>query len=280
MTFNRVMILDVPVLHQGYLKLFERVSSMAPSLYLPDAELVAELAFLEPEIRAIDPEVMRGLIESLNYFDDVRVLHLADIHNLTNCAIVTVDEGVSHRLVDRYYPGSEVIYENWFLRWDESNVTSQEPVGHDEVSDDPESHRLMALAEEQAERSADWWRQVGGVIVFDAAHKEHLLGHNQHVPSQLMPYVNGDPRDSIEAGTYSELSTALHLEQGFIAEAARRGLALEGASLYVTVFPCPACAKMIAYSGIKTVYFKSGHASLDGQTIMHARGVKLVLVRP
>ncbi len=135
----------------------------------------------------------------------------------------------------------------------------------------------MGLARTESTKTSDWWRAVGGVLVKDR--DVTLAEHNHHVPSDHTPYANGDPRDVVEAGTDSHIATAMHAEQSIIVAAARRGIALEGASLYLTVFPCPVCAKLVAYSGIKKVYFGSGHASLDGETILKANDVELFRVK-
>jgi dCMP deaminase len=273
---SSILMLYVPVIHRGYLRFFEKHRDNVYALYLPGAALVERLTFLEPEIRAIEPSTAQHLIRSLNLFHEVRVMDVVNMPSLTGKTIISADEGFSRRLVETYFPENDAIYDPFFLRWDEANVTSQQPVDYDASSDDLFDLRMMERAREESTQSGDWWRQVGGVLVRDG--EELLTGFNHHVPSQHTPYMNGDPRDSIAAGQHSELSTALHFEQGLIAEAARLGIGLEGTSLYLTAFPCPVCAKMVAYSGIKTVYFGSGHASLDGQTIMQARGVRLVYV--
>ena len=48
---------------------------------------------------------------------------------------------------------------------------------------------------------------------------------------------------------------ALHSEVDAICKAASRGLKLEGATIYVTRYPCEACARAIGVSGIKKVYY-------------------------
>jgi len=53
---------------------------------------------------------------------------------------------------------------------------------------------------------------------------------------------------------------------------------LSGADFYVTVFPCPDCTKLIAFSGVKRLFFKGGHASLDGVDILKAKGVEIIKV--
>lgn len=48
---------------------------------------------------------------------------------------------------------------------------------------------------------------------------------------------------------------SLHSEIDAITQAARYGYPLDRATLYVTRYPCEACARAIVNSGIKTVYY-------------------------
>jgi len=75
-----------------------------------------------------------------------------------------------------------------------------------------------------------------------------------------------------------ELATGFHAEVSLIAEAARRGIPLEGADMYVTVFPCPPCSKVVAHSGIKNLYVGGGNSILDAQEVMRAAGVNIIFV--
>lgn len=52
---------------------------------------------------------------------------------------------------------------------------------------------------------------------------------------------------------------SVHAEQNAICEAARMGLALNGATLYVKMTPCYTCAKMIINTGIKRVVCSQDH---------------------
>ncbi|NCS97095.1 MAG: deoxycytidylate deaminase, partial [Candidatus Pacebacteria bacterium] len=86
---------------------------------------------------------------------------------------------------------------------------------------------------------------------------------------------DSDPRNSFHKGEHIELSTAIHAEAALIADAAKKGISLEGTQLYVTTFPCPACAKLIACSGITKLYFSEGYSMLDGEKILNDAGVLL-----
>jgi dCMP deaminase len=88
----------------------------------------------------------------------------------------------------------------------------------------------------------------------------------------------GDPRSNFNKGVHYEISTAAHAEARLIARAAREGIATEGAVLYVTDFPCPPCAKLIAAAGIAKLYSRRGYAVLDGNDVLEAAGVEIALV--
>jgi dCMP deaminase len=75
-----------------------------------------------------------------------------------------------------------------------------------------------------------------------------------------------------------ELSTATHAEARLIAQAAREGTSTKSAVMYVTDFPCPPCAKLIAAAGIAKLYFRTGYAVLDGEDVLAAAGVEVVQV--
>jgi dCMP deaminase len=63
----------------------------------------------------------------------------------------------------------------------------------------------------------------------------------------------------------------IHAEQNAILYAAKNGASLEGGTLYVTLAPCLACAKVIYTMGIKKVIFKDSYAVYKG--LAHEEGV-------
>ncbi len=52
-----------------------------------------------------------------------------------------------------------------------------------------------------------------------------------------------------------DLCLCVHAEQAAIAEAARRGLAIEGCSAYVTLRPCLTCLVLMLDAGVAEVFF-------------------------
>jgi dCMP deaminase len=101
---------------------------------------------------------------------------------------------------------------------------------------------------------------------------------NEHLPHPLSAYAAGDPRSNFFKGVHLELSTATHAEARLIADAARRGIATQGAVVYVTDFPCPPCAKLLAAAGVSRLYFRTGYAVLDGRDVLEAAGVEIIRV--
>jgi dCMP deaminase len=170
-----------------------------------------------------------------------------------------------------------VVFERTFLRWDRGWAQAQRPAGYDGVVAAGEVARdLTRLAVVAAEHSSDWWRQVGAVAVRDG--EVLAAAYNRHHPTEYSPYLDGDPRNEFSRGVRIDLSTALHAEAAVVARAARDGLPLAGAELYVSTFPCPGCARLVAEAGFARCYFAGPYSLLDGDAVLRAAGVELLWV--
>lgn len=244
----RVAVLYIPVIHEGYLRFFKKYAESVEALYVVGAELVKEHTFLEREIRALDPKIVQSLVTSLGLFQDVRLLDKTSAASLnsSDCEVITADEQISKRIAAAYFPNAKLTTDAIFLRWDEANVNSQKMPENVPVTTDAFDVSMIDRGAELAKESSCWWRHVGGIIVKDG--QVVLEAWNAHVPSPHANYAHGDPRDVVAAGTNPEIATTMHAEQRLITEAAKKGMSLEGTSLYTTVFPCAMCAKQVAYS--------------------------------
>lgn len=68
----------------------------------------------------------------------------------------------------------------------------------------------------------------------------------------------------------------VHAEQNAICQAARRGIALDGATLYCRMTPCRTCAMLIINCGIKRVVCeRKYHAGSESEELFRQAGVKL-----
>ncbi len=79
-------------------------------------------------------------------------------------------------------------------------------------------------------------------------------------------------------GTYSEHCVrTVHAEQNAICQAAKRGIPINGATIYVRMTPCPVCAKMIANCGIKRVVCqRKYHDRAEAERIFSRSGIALI----
>ena len=67
-----------------------------------------------------------------------------------------------------------------------------------------------------------------------------------------------------------------HAEQNAICQAAKRGISVDGATVYCRMTPCPVCAKLIINCGIKRVVCQSRyHDGAEAERLFKKCGVKL-----
>ena len=262
----------VPVLHEGYRRFLDRHARGKP-VHVIGRSLHEDYRPLAKDIRALDPEDAAGAIDALGIASSVSVLDEEGAAALAaeGLRLILPAEDVSYRVVERFFPRSEVLYDTVFLRWDKTKtVQLLRPAARE--AEDP----LAVAAEFAASTSVDWWRQVGAAIRFATGEVRSVA--NVHEPHELSPYAAGDPRSNFSKGVHLELSTATHAEAALIAGAARDGIATEGAVMYVTDFPCPPCAKLIAGAGIARLYFREGYAVLDGEEVLRHAGTEVVRI--
>jgi dCMP deaminase len=265
----------VPAYHQAYAAFFAK--NKGP-IYILDTSLVKELyPKAERDIRAVPARDMAMLLSGL--WADVHVLDTDTLASLGISPIAMPDEDISHLFAKKYLPGKKVTFVPTHLRWDGWGATKETPIPPDRIVSVRQLDRaLMARALAVAQKSPDWWRQVGAVVA--RASKPILIGHNR--PNYSDAYslnAMGDPRSHFDAGVSYDLTTAEHGEAYLIGLAARKGLSLNGAHMYVTTFPCPTCAKLIATAGIKKVYYAEGYSLVDAEEVLRDAGVEIILVK-
>jgi len=271
------LICLVPVIHIKYLDLFKKYPK---NLYVLGTSLLKkwpEFKKLERDLRRVDPYLIATFIKNSNIVENVKVLELENLNELKNYKIILPKEDISQWLYENYFKKNEIIFEDIFLRWNKLISTQELEVNPDRKITEEEFHKEMILkTKELAKKSANWWRQLGVLLVKDG--KILCEAFNKHVPTQENISVYGDLRMCFDAGENYQLSNSIHGEALLIANCAKKGIATENSDLYVTVFPCPTCAKLIAESGIKRVFYTSGYSLSDAEDIFKAYDIELVLV--
>jgi dCMP deaminase len=110
----------------------------------------------------------------------------------------------------------------------------------------------LNIAKLVAERSKANRKKVGAVLV-----------KNKNIVSFGW---NGTPsgfNNACEDDNNCTLSLVVHAEANAICKAAKMGLSIEGADLYLTLSPCIECIKLIIQSGIKRVIFSEKYRDFE-----------------
>jgi len=269
----------VPVIHRGYEQVLEKLGPGGNVLLLGDS-FAAQYPVIRKEIRALPPARVAAYLVAVHPELDVDVVEVADLYESVRGPILLVpDERLMRDIVKKYKltKRADVRFERTFLRWDRKWAELSEPADlFPRLADAGDVARLARQATQLAAGSSDWWRQVGAMAVRDG---EVLAAEiNSHLPSDYSPYVVGDPRNEYSKGVRADLSTALHAEAAVVADAARRGVSLAGADLFVSTFPCPACARLVAAAGIARCFFTSGYSELGGREVLASAGVAVHFV--
>lgn len=281
----KALIAYIPVWHAGYQQMIDSVIDRIDSVLIVDPTwartISPDLDYLRKEVRALTPMTLHKLLDKLYPQISSTILDeqtLAELSVNEFESIIAPEEDVSRIVVDKFFSNVPVEYLPVFLRWDRAKATEEKPVVVEStISANEFTKQMFTEAYSVAELSSDWWRHVGAVlakadvVLFSAA--------NRHKPTDSTPYVVGDVRQLFQQGEYMNYSTAEHAEAAVIAEAARRGVATESSSLYVTTFPCPYCARLIAHAGITKLYFTEGYATLDGEALLKQVGVEIIEVK-
>lgn len=282
---TRIAIVYVPVLHKGYVDFFDMLAAQGVStLYLISDEVLASYEAFDylnrkDRIRAVPVPLMRELLLSratlaVELFDTTTARTIAE----SGAEIHMPREDISRHIAEIYFPNTNIVYHDVFVRRHTENVGEDKiPDIENSISSSQLQKKIFGRIHEEAEKSADWWRQVGAALV--VANEIVFIAHNEHMPDEQLPNMIGDARSLFKKGIHINYVTSAHAEISVIAEAAKRGIPTDGAELYVTDFPCPYCARAIAKSGIKKVYFEKGYAVLDGDIFLKEEGVEVVQVK-
>jgi dCMP deaminase len=105
----------------------------------------------------------------------------------------------------------------------------------------------MGIATLLSARSSCERLKVGCVLVSSGEHRNRIVaaGYNGFLPG--LPH-----RSKVRNG--HEQAT-VHAEQNAVADAARRGVSVEGSTAYVTHYPCINCAKILLAAGIRRILY-------------------------
>lgn len=132
---------------------------------------------------------------------------------------------------------------------------------------------FLQMAKQAATRATCDRKLVGAVIVRDKS----VLATGYNGSIRGLPHC--DEVGHLMIGGHC--ARTVHAEVNAVAQAARNGTRVEGATIYVTAFPCLGCMKMIANAGIaKVVYDEIYRLDRTAVEMATAAGIELVPPAP
>ena len=121
---------------------------------------------------------------------------------------------------------------------------------------------FMSIAETIALRSIDPNTQVGAVLV-DSSNRVISLGYNGMPAGMNFSHI--EIEDKNRYMIHAEMNSLLQVDD-------RRRL--EGATCYVTLFPCQNCAQALAQAGIKRVVYRDYRDYPASKRIFEVKNIK------
>ena len=79
----------------------------------------------------------------------------------------------------------------------------------------------------------------------------------------------------VPSGQRHEICRGLHAEQNAIIQAARYGINIAGATIYVNTQPCVVCAKMLINAGIDELVYQNPYPDELAMSMLEEAGMKL-----
>ncbi len=138
---------------------------------------------------------------------------------------------------------------------------------------------FMSVAQLISRRATCTRGHIGAVIVRD--HSILSTGYNG-APAGL-PHCNEINckiyRSTHPDGTVEEnCVNTIHAEINAIAQAAKHGVSIKDADIYITASPCIHCLKVLINVGIKTIYYDKPYKIEHIEELLRLSGIRLVQV--
>lgn len=284
-----LIIGEFSVFHRGYTEFLHNTAGKGEDCIffagILGKSLIKKLTAMEEDIRNISFDDKKRIINSYLNIKKFLILEKGNFMDQIDgidpekIIILTGDKSEDFAKIYLSEPDlkKKIQYSDIRLRWQNSKVLEFKKEASKLSKDELESHKkFMTEAFKEAEQSKCWWRQVGAVTVKN--NKIISRGFNQMLPNEDECYKIGCVRDSIAPGKSPEICSVTHAEATIVSLAAKKGLPLEGATLYVTHFPCPACAKLVALAGFKRIVYARGSSVFDGERVIASKGIDIIKI--
>ena len=139
-------------------------------------------------------------------------------------------------------------------------------------------NKYMEEAKRQSEMSTCLRRRVGAVVVKD----DNVLikGYNKGTKGIKSCIDVGCIRNklNIPHGERREICRYICAEQVIVSDAARRGISLNDACIYITSYPCSICAKLLINAGIKKIICMNSYKDKLSEYFIKKAGVEIEII--
>ena len=128
---------------------------------------------------------------------------------------------------------------------------------------------FMNIAIEVATRSTCDRKNVGAVIV----REKTILSTGYNGSIKGLPHCDEVGCEMVDG----HCARTTHAEANAIVQAAKNGVRIDSAEIFVTASPCYNCFKLIANAGIKKIYYYEFYR--DERILEHAKKAKIQLLK-
>ena len=138
---------------------------------------------------------------------------------------------------------------------------------------------FMNIAAMVAERATCTRAKIGAVIVKDknivaTGYNGAPAGHPHCTEVGCLVYVSRNPDGDEEENCFR----TIHAELNAVAQAAKHGTAIEGASIYITASPCYHCLKTLMNTGVARVCYAKPYKIHRIAELLQYSGVEFIHV--
>jgi dCMP deaminase len=131
----------------------------------------------------------------------------------------------------------------------------------------------MSIADQVAGRATCMRRSIGAVLVKDK--RILATGYNGTASGLAHCEQVGCIREqrNIPSGSRHELCRGIHAEQNAVIQAAKYGIAMNGATAYCTHQPCVLCAKILLNAGVVEIVYREAYPDPLSEAMLAEAGL-------
>lgn len=153
-----------------------------------------------------------------------------------------------------------------------------------------EQRFLLEVAKLAAARSTGVRLKVGAVVADSMGNLiatgyngsirggDNCLEYKVYAPQRVHVGIESEYNSFDGVGWYKLVTkdSTIHAEQNLIAHAARRGISINGSTVFVTHSPCWKCVPLMIQSGVSEVVYIDEHRSLAEVSTEYGSRIKLI----